>query len=291
MISVIRFKNRFKNGLRIVLGRIAARAMPHLVREIEAGVQTGRDIRLKRWILFAHTRAAVEHGSEADISSALQSQWRSEIADDFYDKYADRFEEWFLGPHQIIVDEMVRLQAEMPFRRLVEVGCGDGRVLAHCAERMPEIPECVGVDINPTIIARNSKTFAAAPRLRFVAGNAESWLAREAGPATLLFSYGGVLEYFDPAALRRIFSDLAGNPGPAVALVEPVAPGHDLDNNTRSYNFGQERSFSHNHAALLSQAGFTVRYRSEIQLGGVRWMMLLARMSGDGGSGVVAETA
>lgn len=275
-----------KDRIRIAIGGLAARAAPRLVREIDAGVQTGRNIRLKRWILLARTRDALERGDETEVSRALMTQWRSESANRFYDKYPARFGEWFLGPHQAIVDEMARLAEETPFDLLVEIGCGDGQVLAHCAERMPGIPSCVGIDINRSIIARNRATYADRPRLRFVAGNAETWLMRNTGPRTLLFSYGGVMEYFSRGSLRRIFGDLAAKPGSAVALVEPVAPGHDLEHDAGSFSFGEERSFSHNHGAILAAAGFEERYRFETRLGGARWMMMLARVQGRGRGGM-----
>lgn len=269
-----------KSRIQITLGRIAARLAPHLLREMEAGEQTGSNIRLKRWIAMAQTQAALAGGSSATISQTLMNNWRSESANSYYDQYTARFEKWFLGPHQAVVDEMVKLNAETPLRLMVEVGCGDGRVLDHCAERMPDIPDCVGVDINPAIIARNQEVYAEKPRLRFVAENAERWLAQNTGPGTLLFTYGGVLEYFSRESLEGIFRDMAGKPGSAVALVEPVAPDHDLEQGSQSFNFGQEHSFSHNYAALLTEAGLELRYQSETQLGGARWVMMLAQVPG-----------
>jgi hypothetical protein len=96
-----------------------------------------------------------------------------------------------------------------------------------------------------------------------------------------------VLEYFSRGSLGRIFADLAGKPGSAVVLVEPLAPDHDLDRDEGSHIFGLERSFSHNYAALLSEAGLQLRYRNEVLSGGVRWIMMLAQgpgqVSGRGG--------
>ena len=260
---------------KLVISRIAARMFPTLERDIETGAQTGRHVRLKRWIAQARLQEALRSDSETEISDALMSHWRSEGANAYYDQYPDRFENWFLGPHQVIIDELVRLGAESPFRQLVEIGCGDGQVLAHCAARLPQVADLIGVDINPAIIARNSLIHSADPRLRFLAGNAEGWLPDHTGPNTVLLSYGGVMEYFSRESLAAIFADLARKPGAAVALVEPVDPDHDLDHDPRSHTFGQEQSFSHNHAALLTEAGFDIRYKTETFLSKIRWIMIL----------------
>jgi hypothetical protein len=176
-----------RNRIRVTVGGIAARLAPHLVREIEAGVHTGHNIRLKRWIMQAQAHAALTRGSEAELSRVLMTQWQAQDPDAFYDKYSDRFREWFFGPHKVIIDETVALAPETPFR----------------------------------------------------------------------------------------------------LLVEPLAPDHDLDRDEGSHIFGLERSFSHNYAALLSEAGLQLRYRNEVLSGGVRWIMMLAQgpgqVSGRGG--------
>lgn len=250
---------------------------PRLGREIDAGLSTGRNAKLKQWVIHARLERARARGDARAVETELHRYWQGDAAADFYDRYTDRFRDWFLGPHQAVFDALAEAHARRPFARLVEIGCGDGRVLAHLAGRLPGLADALGLDINPGIIARNRDAFARRPLLRFEAGNALDRLDDIARPGTAVVTYGGVMEYIRAADLARLFARLAALPGTAVALVEPVDPGHDLARDPESHVFGQENSFSHNHAALLADAGLTVAWRQAMDLGGVRWTLMLAR--------------
>jgi len=252
-----------------------------LVREIEAGDHSGRGLRLKQWILHARLERARLRGDSAAVGRALAAYWQGDTGDFFYDRYRERFQTWFLGPHQVIVDQLARLSARRPYARLIEIGCGDGRVLDHCARRLPRIPAFLGLDINPTIIARNRQDHAGNPRLAFEAGEAMAWLPARMGEGTVLMTYGGVMEYFPPADLAQVFALLARPRQAAVALVAPVDPAHDLAADPVSHVFGQENSFSHPHRHMLETAGFTIEFEQEMPLGGVRWMLILAAKGQD----------
>lgn len=262
--------------VKLSVGTILEVLAPGLARDIETGRHSGRNIRAKRWILYAKTRRAARRGDARGTQRALFDFWRADVSNSFYDRYVLRFRKWFLGPHHEIVDELEKLAGSREFRQFVEVGCGDGLALEHCAERLPRIPRFVGVDINPSIIERNRSRFAENPRLTFVAANAADWLDENVTDGTILFTYGGVMEYFDADALRGLFASLARRVGTAVALVEPLDPEHDLAGDSASHIFGAENSFSHNHAGLLREAGFAIQFQKELRLDGIRWMMLVA---------------
>jgi trans-aconitate methyltransferase len=262
-----------------LIGTVIEVLRPDLARAIDSPAprpQGQAAFKTRKWILEARLTRARWRGDQTAVRNALAGFWRNDTADFFYDRFQERFERSFLGPHQAVVDELVAWDSTHPFQYLVEIGCGDGRVLAHCAARLPGIPRLTGIDINPMIIARNRKVWADQPRLSFTATDATAWLATESRPATALLSYGGVMEYFDPAGLAAIFAGLASHPGTAVALVEPLAPDHDLAVQTRSRIFGPENSFSHNYPHLLQTAGFHIRFRRELNWDGARWLMLLA---------------
>ena len=100
-------------------------------------------------------------------------------------------------------------------------------------------------------------------------------------PGTVVFSNGGVLEYFSPANLERLFSTVAISSPAAIVLVEPAAPNHDLENQPESLVFGQEYSFSHNYRRRLIEAGFDVVFEQETRLWLPKPMMIgIARPSG-----------
>lgn len=252
---------------------------PRLGREMAAGEATGRDTRLRRLVLHARLERARWRGDEAAVQAALHDFWQSDAPGDYYDRYADRCRTWFMGPHHGIVDTIKAEVARHPYARLVEIGCGDGYVLAHLAEHLPDVPEFIGLDINAAIIARAAAAHAGNPRLTFRAGNALDLFDDLCGDATILLTYGGVMEYFSGAELAGLLQRVARHEGTAVALVEPVDPAHDLADDADSHVFGPENSFSHNHRRLLERNGFTVRLAREMNVDDIRWMMALATHS------------
>lgn len=267
---------KLKSAYRFIVGTALDFMRAPLVREIDNSQHTGRNIRLKNWVLESRKARARLRGDNASIEREQFRYWKGDTADFFYDRFRTRMEKWFFGPHQVIVDQLADLTARIAFDRLIEVGCGDGQVLQHLATRIPQVQQFVGVDINPTIIERNQTSFASNPRLSFVSANAATWLPDQISDGLILMTYGGVMEYFAPDVLSAIFSQMAQHKRMAVALVEPVDPAHDLRTDPGSHVFGSENSFSHNHQQLLEAAGFTVAFVQEINLGQVRWVLLIA---------------
>lgn len=272
---------RLRSLARTVAGTAIEYLRPRLARDLDRGENRGEHLRAKNWILHARLRRARLRRDNGAAQAVLARYWQADTADFFYDRYRARFDDWFFGPHQAVIDQLVRAVQRHDLHDLVEIGCGDGRALAHCAERMPELARLTGIDINPTITARNAQAFADTPRLRFAQGDAGAWLADHPAQSRALLSYGGVMEYFAPEALRDIFAGLAAQAPAVVALCEPVAPEHDLVADPGSRMFGQESSFSHNHAHLLRSAGFSVCWQQEAMIGGVRWMMIVAERGQD----------
>lgn len=247
-----------------------------LVRNIDSGQRSDGDVKARELILRARLVRARLRGDAAAIEKAQFAYWGGNSADSYYDRFLNRFNEWFLGPHQVIVDELAKLTAQTQFPRLVEMGCGDGRVLEHCAKHLPGIAQFVGIDINPVIIERNRQTYSEQAKLTFETGDAGKWLAAAPQTGTILMTYGGVMEYFTADDLSQIFTSLAQKSPAAVALVEPVDPAHDLVRDKKSHVFGAENSFSHNHRALLEASGYEIRFLKEMIVGKIRWMILLA---------------
>ncbi|NJM84102.1 MAG: class I SAM-dependent methyltransferase [Tabrizicola sp.] len=268
--------SKIKHAIKTVGGSFLEFACPAAVRELDSNIRSGRYLKAKRWILHARTERAKRRGTAEDLQKSLFQTWQTDVSDGYFEQYLDRFQKWFLGPHHEIVDELATLSRSGRYHRLVEVGCGAGRVLEHLSKAMPEVPSFIGVDINEGIVARNQTEYAADPRLTFLAADAAIWLKETAMPGTILMTYGGVMEYFSAETLTALFKSLAANGPAAVALVEPVDPGHDLEGDTASHVFGGENSFSHNHAHLLRQAGYRIRFRKTLDLGLVSWIMILA---------------
>lgn len=273
-----------KSALRRLVGRVGPMIRPSLRKNLNDGAYfsgTALPGRLTRWAAEAEFHRLMSEGRTQDIETALSRRWMDDnLADEYYDHFASRFETLFSGPHGIVLDWLDRLQAERPISKLVEVGCGDGKALALAAARIPGIASFLGIDINGRIIARNRHDYADRRHLSFYAGDATDWLERYCAPGALLMSIGGVMEYFAPETLSRWFSLIVERRGAGVLLVEPVDRDHDLANQPGSHLYGSEQSFSHNHAALLNAAGLEIRHRKENIAAGSRWIMALATLPG-----------
>jgi SAM-dependent methyltransferase len=273
------------NAIRTLAARSAASIAewlrPDLSRRIAAGDARAASGRIGRMILRAQARRAARAGDWSSLAARLAAYWRSGEGDRFYDAYADRFDRWFRDAHAPWVEALCSEIASGPYERLVEIGCGDGRALAHFAARLPSLETLTGIDLNASIIARNRARYADNPRLRFEAGDAAAWLAQHAAPGLVVAAYGGVLEYVQPDTIERLFEKLAARAAPVmVALVEPLDESFDLSRETRSRAGGLESSFSHPYTRMLERAGFAIRFAREVRIEH-RWLMLIAARAPD----------
>lgn len=260
-----------------VLGRLAAVAYPALTREVRAGNIGGPKHRMKRLIARAELNRLEAQKQRAAVEHALTRRWTSEnLPVGYYDAYAERFERMFHGPHARIIDWLQDFAPRAGLTHVIEVGCGEGRVLAEMSRQIPGIARWTGVDINAAIIARNRDTYAGMPALDFAAADADQWLQDHLGPGALLMTYGGVMEYIAPETLTRWFELVAEKGGAGVLLTEPVDPDHDLIGDPASHLWGFEETYSHNHRALLEALGYRVLRRSRVTSEGYRWIMILA---------------
>lgn len=260
-----------------MVGRAAEVALPHLAREIDEARNTTQSLKLKRAIVTARLQRAQAKGDSAALQSALASFWRGESGDTFQHDGAEQRLRLFREHHAGIVDALADHLRKTGLRmtRLVEIGCGNGQVLAEVAGRLPDIATFVGLDINAAIVARNSADQPAGSRFSFLEADAGAWLAATPQPGTIVLSNGGVLEYFSQASFDSLLQALSHAAPAAIMLIEPVAPGHDLSRQPDSFPFGQERSFSHNHRSRLTHAGFDIVFSEEKQVRDVRWMLMI----------------
>jgi len=266
---------RLKNLVKYLIGGLLNIFCPNIVSK-EEDQHAGRNKRWKKAILFYRSVRAKNRGDTSGAEDTLHDYWQADVSNNFYHLYTKRFNDWFLGPHQELIDQMVVLARDGEYDHLIEVGCGDGRVLEHCAIQIKKITKFTGIDINPMIVDANIIRYADNSALKFITANAREWLPKNTEGSTLLLTYGGVMEYFSAQSLSIIFSDLAHKGNCAVALIEPIDPEHNLSTQTESNIFGAENSFSHNYRYLLEQSGFQIEFEKELELGQVRWMMILA---------------
>lgn len=271
MIEVSALKNSFK----VAVGRLAELLLPHLARDIDENRNTRRAARLKQAIIYARTRRATSHRDADALEKSLASFWKEQSGDKFHAEYIDLRFDTFKKHHAGLIEAFAaQIEAGAgPFKRIVEIGCGDGKVLDYCAKRLPQIGALVGLDINASALARASRDFAGTERLTFVEADGLDWLAAHPRAGTALLTYGGVLEYFAQARVETLFQVLAAQGPAAIVIAEPLAPEHDLEAEQNSLIFGREHSFSHNYPDQFRKAGFRLAYHEEMEQGWTRWIL------------------
>lgn len=265
-----------KDALKLAIGRVAEFALPELGREMNENRNAARAPKLKRAIHYARLWRARSRCDVAAVENALAAFWKGHTGDWFHDHYAEQRFNLFREHHSAVIHALVDLveNSGARFSRLVEIGCGDGRVLAYCAGRLPGISKAIGIDINAAATKRALAEHSSDRKLSFITADARSWLMANPEPGTVLLSNGGVLEYFSQDNFERLLRTLTLSPPAAIVLIEPVAPDHDLQTQLGSFVFGRENSFSHNHRHRLSEASFDVVFEEEKQIF-VRMMLMI----------------
>jgi hypothetical protein len=247
-------------------GRLLRLISPGLARRVREKPFSGEWGFAGKLIRNADLADAVEAGDHRALQRFHQDFWTSTAAEaDFFDRFANRFEDLFLRRHAGIVDRIGGVVSEWGGgARVVEEGAGDGLVLGHLASRLTGFDSFHGIDLNPGQIVASSAAHSSDPRLHFEAANIMDWLGRNPAPKSLLFTNGGVLEYLRRDELLSLFQELKDGGMPcAVALTESVGLDHRFDTETASYPYALECALSHNYAAILREAGFAIRWERD----------------------------
>ncbi|MCF8467031.1 MAG: class I SAM-dependent methyltransferase [Sneathiella sp.] len=268
---------KLKKVVKNQISRFISILCPSLVREIETATNPSRHAWLKKQIIDGDIARATKSNDFDELQKAHFQYWQGNEGAKFYDAYPERFDEWFLGEHFVLVQELQKLiQSNKELKTLVEIGCGNGKVLNYLSSNLSGIERSIGIDINDEVIQADRGNYSDKPKLEFASGDAREWIIQNLESGSVLLSYGGVLEYFSEQLLREVFQILKQGPKPvAIALVEPISPEHDLHETKHSLPFGVENSFSHNHEYLLKSAGFEIMFECERQ-NHIRWKIIIA---------------
>lgn len=264
-------KNPYKRALKRGLGQVVRMVKPEIVARVE---RTGQANSFVEELVLADLVARHrEEGTLDRLAHFHTNFWAGRNALTFHSTHEHRFHNEFLKAHYVLVEELAKiLNAENAPRILYEIGCGSGLVLDHLASRFPRLKELVGLDLCAEQITSNSERYSD-PRITFVAADAAEWLRDNAEANSVVFTYGGVLEYFTQSNLEATLADLASKAPSCIAIAEPIALDFDFETQFQSQPYGSELSYSHNYPHLVSNAGFKIRWQADT---GSRWMLLIA---------------
>ena len=270
---------RLSRTTKLLVGELLLGCLPARGRKVLAEGDPMQFSRLDRLLLAGHIARARKTGEWAPLSQVQQRFWSGQGGMLFNSvrDVADRFESWFLGKHQAIVEALAaEIGDGSGWLALNELGSGNGLALDYLSRRFPALPMLRGIDLNSEAATANTARYANG-RLQFITAEASAWVAGNAGPQCIWFSNAGVLEYLPEASVACIYQTIAKTGAPALfALVEPLAASHDLHTHHHSLINEGEHSYSHNHAVLLKAAGWSLCYQTEMPLAGLRWQLLVA---------------
>ncbi|HSM03409.1 MAG TPA: methyltransferase domain-containing protein [Longimicrobiales bacterium] len=241
--------------LQLTEGRVADR---HPLNE-----EASRIERLRRWARFEEAEQRRDH---AALEEAHRLYWSGPDGAAWHEAHGYRFHTWFLEQHGPLMDAVEALLRDEPrFDRLVELGTGDARALAHLAARLPALRALIGVDLSQATIEANQARHWNT-RLGFVCEDLVEYLEREAAPGTVYLTNGGVFEYVARHRVERLLRAIAARPPAALALVEPLDEDMDPDVDGRSRVIGFEHTFAHPYPALLRRHGFRIVHRRQLRV-------------------------
>lgn len=265
----------FQKRIAFAIGRILARVMRTRANAIESGARVRTPHLLDRLIRHGIQAQALQERDHKRLRDLHRNYWTKEALK-FGSDYEFRFEQQFL---QFDV-EMLRVAFKQfegnDLDRVIELGCGNGKVLEYVSQHLASCKEFVGIDIDPNRIDANNQYYEG-KQLEFVADNALNWLQIHAKPSMMLLTNGGVLEYFLQSDVAEVFELAAQHSNTSIALIETVGSDHDLEKDTQTHPYGREFAFSHNYLHLLKEAGFEIRHFSERRCdNGDRWVRIFA---------------
>lgn len=249
-----------------LVGKLLIPCVPNYSREIRERPFEGEWGHVGRLIRNGfYLRAVLER--DFDLTQKfLLDFWKSAESKGFFDNFPHRFESVFLKHHSKIVDEIQQIsRGWSEIRpRIVEVGVGDGRVLAYLESQLEKFGRFHGIDVNREQIESNCEAFSGNSKFTFSSENVLHWLIRNPAPGTVIYTNGGVFEYFTREQLLALFTELARSNRPcAVAATETIASDHDIEGEPESLHYGREFSISHNYPAILKEAGLQVCYEND----------------------------
>jgi cyclopropane fatty-acyl-phospholipid synthase-like methyltransferase len=268
------------------LGRALAAINPTLAARVREKPFTQELKPLERLIRNARQHQAIAEKDHETLHRFLIDYWASPFSQHFFEMFAARYEELFLRYHADIVPALAqRLKSnemDQPIH-LLELGCGDGKVLHYLHQKLPQVTHFTGLDLSAEEIAQCQTRYPETPALQFATTEVTAWLDQHPREPLVFYTNGGVLEYFTREQLVTLFQKLAAHtPHAWVVLTETLATDHLLDSEKETFPYGHELAFSHNYPAILRECGFIPEWTNDRfteegeENHPTRWLQLIA---------------
>jgi SAM-dependent methyltransferase len=199
-------ENRLKRTVKDLLGKFALAKSPSLRKAILNGLQP--KTLLERAAVMSLLFELEQKGEMESIAKIHRSFWASEEAFGYYQFTNERMNGMYELTKPDLLAAFQELLDEGSFKRVIEIGCGEGHVLEELSKELNSIDQFVGIDINKSQITATMNRFASNPKLSFLAGDALEYLDQNEVSNSILFTFGGVMEYFTERELKDFFTKL-----------------------------------------------------------------------------------
>jgi len=190
-----------------------------------------------------------------------QSLWGGEAGLKWHEKHYDRFkeEEQLYGVYKHFIDKIKDLVEKKEIKTVMEIGCGNGLLIAFLTKRYPEV-KFTALDINGMVIEKNKERFGDLENLTFIHETTESYFSHFS-PSDLTYLVG-TGECFYENELLSMLQDLK-NKAPKMVFIAFYEPITDFDFNKDFVSKPRGNTvFSHNYPYLLQKVGFVdIQYR------------------------------
>jgi len=153
-----------KKRVKFLLGNALLIFQPSLKRKLLSGHHP--QSKIERMALATLVFKLGKNGKKDELAKLHRKLWENPDAFQFYNWSDSRFDIWF-GKVKEKIDATIRHFFEIGINeRIVEIGCGSGKILKHLHENH-DFKKLVGLDINQALIEFNKSGFKGYPKLEF----------------------------------------------------------------------------------------------------------------------------
>ncbi|WP_405399590.1 methyltransferase domain-containing protein [Maribacter sp. Asnod2-G09] len=257
-----------KSKIVILIGKILQLLMPKKAKEFAENGMTITDKKSIHLIDLFMRKALLKKAEQeldyAKLSKFHEAYWKKQGAT-YFSATDDSFENSFL-PECTFLFDLLELKLSMEkhnFHTIVEIGCGNGKVLNYLSTKFPNVDRFVGIDLSQQQVSLNKDGYSGNEKLEFVASDGFEWANTHATENMIFVTSRGVLEYFTESKLQEFLYQLNALGKTTFIAIEPNGVHHNLETNKTSQPYGYERSFSHNYETLFNTAGFDLWHNTK----------------------------
>jgi len=212
------------------------------------------ELLIRAGLLYAKSNSSSEQNGLMDLHKHF---WKNQLAGEYYSNTKNRFNEIFIPYFSIYLRKLDQLIQTNNIESVVEIGTGDGQLLAHLAQRWPSTA-CIGLDLSYDQIEHNKNIYRQ-KNIEFHSGDAIDWIKNQTAQTTLYITGLGVLEYFEYTKLSEILNSIKNkHTGNMLFLTEPVYNNINMDAEFDSFSGGYEHSFTHAYPKILERGGWKI---------------------------------